>query len=59
MAGRRSRRPSLANAVKAVTKAGVKIVRVEIDKAGTIVIIALGGEPASQDERPENLMDRL
>jgi len=37
----------------------VKIARVEIDKAGKIVIIALGDEPASEDEKPENLMDRL
>ena len=59
VAGRRSRRPSLANVVKAMTKAGVKIARVEIDKAGKIVIIALGDEPASEDEKPENLTDRL
>jgi len=53
------RQQDVTRAVKAVAAAGVGIARIEIDKAGKIIIIALGGEPASEDEKPENLIDRL
>jgi hypothetical protein len=52
MAGGRPRRPSLADAVEALTKAGVEIARVEIDRAGKIVIVTGKSLEASnqQDE---------
>ena len=42
----------ITKAVKAVAAAGVDIARVEIDKAGRIVIIALtdGGKPVAANE---------
>jgi hypothetical protein len=52
------RQQDVTRAVKAVTAAGVHIARVEIDKAGKIVIITAEG-PAQQDERTEaNEWDR-
>ena len=40
------RQRDVTKAVKAVAAAGVDIARVEIDKAGKIIIIAAGSEPA-------------
>ena len=52
------RQQDVTRAVKAVTAAGVHIARVEIDKAGKIVIITAEGH-AQQDERTEaNEWDR-
>ena len=42
------RQRDVTRAVKAVTAAGVGIVRVEIDKAGTIRIIAAGSDTAGE-----------
>jgi hypothetical protein len=59
-----ARRPSafkqrdLTRAVKAVTAAGVDVGRVEIDKEGTIRIIAAGSEPAGEC-REANEWDRI
>jgi len=45
------RQQDVTRAVKAVTAAGVHIARIEIDKAGKIVIITGGGTPAGvQDD---------
>jgi hypothetical protein len=49
------RQQDVTRAVKAVTAAGVHIARIEIDKAGKIVIIAAGaaGQPAQIPEANE------
>jgi hypothetical protein len=45
------RQQDVTRAVKAVVSAGVDIARVEIDKAGKIVIIAVdGGKPVAANE---------
>jgi hypothetical protein len=44
------RQQEVTRAVKAVTAAGVHIARVEIDKAGKIVIIAAGA--TTEDDKP-------
>ena len=46
------RQQDVTRAVKAVVAAGVDIARIEIDKAGKIVIIALtdGGKPVAANE---------
>jgi hypothetical protein len=48
------RQQDVTRAVKAVAAAGVHIARIEIDKAGKIVIIAAGaGEPGETTEANE------
>jgi hypothetical protein len=42
------RQQDVTRAVRAVTAAGVGIARVEIDKAGKIIIIAAGSDPAGE-----------
>jgi hypothetical protein len=42
------RQRDLTKAVKAVAAAGVDIARVEVDRAGTIRIIAQGSEPKGE-----------
>lgn len=62
MSGKRGpcnfRQLDVVRAVKAVAAAGVGIARVEIDKAGTIRIIAQGSEPNGEG-REENEWDRM
>jgi hypothetical protein len=53
------RQADVTRAVKAVTAAGVGIARVEIDKAGKIVIIALGADPRGEDKEEANEWDRV
>jgi hypothetical protein len=48
----------VTRAVKAVAAAGVDIARVEVDRAGTIRIIAQGSEPAGEC-RETNEWDRI
>jgi hypothetical protein len=52
------RQHDVTRAVKAVAAAGVDIARVEVDRAGTIRIIAAGSEPAGQG-REVNEWDRI
>ena len=49
------RQPDVTKAVKAVRSAGVDIVRIEIDKAGKIIIIAsaANGQPGESTEANE------
>jgi hypothetical protein len=49
----------VTKAVKAVAAAGVHIVRVEIDKAGKIVIIAGGATYQSGENTEANEWDRV
>jgi hypothetical protein len=53
------RESDLTRAVKAVKKAGVELVRIEIDKAGKIVLVIKGEAVHAEDDTPENLMDLL
>jgi hypothetical protein len=53
------RQQDVTRAVKAVAAAGVNIARIEIDKAGKIVIITAGA-PGQSDENTEgNEWDRV
>jgi hypothetical protein len=55
--GRQSfRERDVTRAVKAVTKAGVPVARVMIDKGGNIVVIA--GEPAVTENNTANELDK-
>jgi hypothetical protein len=45
------RQGDVTRAVKGVVAAGVQVMRVELDRAGRIVVIA--GEPASVDQAKE------
>jgi hypothetical protein len=49
------RQQDVTRAVKAVAAAGVGVARVEIDKAGKIVIVT--GQPAPQDDLDRELAD--
>jgi hypothetical protein len=50
------RQQDVTRAVKAVTAAGVHIARIEIDRAGKIVIIT-GAEPAGIERSERNTWD--
>jgi hypothetical protein len=52
------RQQDVTRAVKAVTAAGVGIARVEIDKAGKIVIVAAGA-PEVTDREGANEWDNI
>ena len=53
------RQQDVTKAVKAVAAAGVHIVRVEIDKAGKIVIIAGGATYQTGENTEANEWDRV
>jgi hypothetical protein len=53
------RQQDVTKAVKAVTAAGVDIARVEIDRAGKIVIIAATGSAEVGEGREVNEWDRM
>jgi hypothetical protein len=53
------RQQDVTRAVKAVSAAGVHIARIEIDKAGKIVIIAADAEVQDPPTQGENEWDRL
>jgi hypothetical protein len=53
------RQQDVTRAVKGVTKAGVDIARVEIDKDGKIVIIALGAELPGEGGKGPNEWDTV
>jgi hypothetical protein len=52
------RQQDVTRAVKAVAAAGVDIARVEVDRTGTIRIIAVGAEPVGKGSE-ENEWDRV
>jgi hypothetical protein len=51
------RQQDVTRAVKAVAAAGVNIARVEIDRAGKIVIITAEAPPAAQDDLDRELAE--
>ena len=53
------RQQDVTRAVKAVAAAGVGIARIEIDKAGKIVIIAASGEPREEAREEANEWDKV
>jgi hypothetical protein len=53
------RQQDVTRAVKAVTAAGVHIARIEIDKAGKIVIIATGATDQVGESTEGNEWDRV
>jgi hypothetical protein len=53
------RQQDVTRAVKAVAAAGVHIARIEIDKAGKIVIIAAGASGQSDELTEANEWDRI
>jgi hypothetical protein len=53
------RQQDVTRAVKAVTAAGVHIARIEIDKAGKIVIITAGGTNQPGETTEANEWDRV
>jgi hypothetical protein len=53
------RQQDVTRAVKGVTAAGVHIARIEIDKAGKIVIIAGGGTDQRGESTEANEWDRV
>jgi hypothetical protein len=53
------RQQDVTRAVKAVTAAGVHIARIEIDKAGKIVIIAANGSAGHDEGKEANEWDRM
>jgi hypothetical protein len=53
------RQQDVTRAVKAVAAAGVDIVRVEIDKAGKIVIVTVDATSTPREGREVNEWDRV
>ena len=53
------RQQDVTRAVKAVAAAGVNIARVEIDKAGKIIIIAATGATPDESRAEGNEWDRI